>query len=137
MVAPASPMARVATGTPPGIWTMDSRLSRPLRALDWTGTPSTGSSVIEAAMPGRWAAPPAPAMMTLNPAAWAPEAKSNRRLGVRWALTTFASQATPRRSRVSAARFIVGQSERLPMMIATGAVVAISPSSPRPAMRRP
>ena len=32
-----------------------------------TGTPSTGKAVIEAVMPGRWAAPPAPAMMALSP----------------------------------------------------------------------
>ena len=44
-------------------------------ALDSTGTPSTGSVVIAAVMPGRWAAPPAPAMMTLWPAALAPRAK--------------------------------------------------------------
>ena len=31
------------------------------------GTPSTGSSVIEAVMPGRCAAPPAPAMITFSP----------------------------------------------------------------------
>ncbi|MNT74589.1 hypothetical protein D3C72_2134190 [compost metagenome] len=55
---------------------MESRLSMPFSALDWTGTPSTGRSVIEAAMPGRWAAPPAPAMMTLWPLALAFVAKS-------------------------------------------------------------
>ena len=33
------------------------------------GTPNTGSSVSDAVMPGRWAAPPAPAMMILKPAA--------------------------------------------------------------------
>ena len=38
-------------------------------AFDWTGTPSTGSGVIEAAMPGRCAAPPAPAMITFRPRA--------------------------------------------------------------------
>ncbi len=95
LAAPASPMARVATGTPAGICTMDNRLSMPFRALDWTGTPSTGSSVIEAAMPGRWAAPPAPAMMTLKPAALAPVENSTSRWGVRCALTTLAVQATP------------------------------------------
>ena len=31
------------------------------------GTPSTGSEVIDAVMPGRCAAPPAPAMTTLRP----------------------------------------------------------------------
>ena len=37
-----------------------------------TGTPSTGRRVIDAVMPGRWAAPPAPAMMTLRPLPFAP-----------------------------------------------------------------
>jgi len=32
-----------------------------------TGTPKTGSGVSAAAMPGRCAAPPAPAMITLSP----------------------------------------------------------------------
>src|SRR5690606_31116316 len=55
LTAPARPMASVPTGTPAGIWTIDSRLSMPDSALDSTGTPSTGSRVIDAAMPGRWA----------------------------------------------------------------------------------
>ena len=67
LVAPATPMANVATGIPAGICTMDSSESRPLSAFDCTGTPSTGSVVLEAAMPGRWAAPPAPAMITSMP----------------------------------------------------------------------
>src|SRR4029077_5694991 len=46
--APASPMAKVATGMPPGIWAMESRLSSPLSARVSTGTPSTGKTVIEA-----------------------------------------------------------------------------------------
>ena len=48
----------------------------PDSALDSTGTPNTGSVVIAAVMPGRCAAPPAPAMMTLKPAALAPLAKA-------------------------------------------------------------
>ena len=32
-----------------------------------TGTPSTGTAVLAAIMPGRWAAPPAPAMMAFRP----------------------------------------------------------------------
>ncbi len=62
--APAFPMASVPTGTPPGICTMDSNESIPLSALDSIGTPSTGSTVCAATMPGRWAAPPAPATIT-------------------------------------------------------------------------
>jgi hypothetical protein len=34
-----------------------------------TGTPMTGSCVFAAIMPGKCAAPPAPAMMTRNPRA--------------------------------------------------------------------
>ena len=65
--APASPMASVATGTPAGIWTIESRLSRPLSARLCTGTPSTGSRVFAASIPGRCAAPPAPAIITRKP----------------------------------------------------------------------
>src|SRR6185295_7629834 len=71
LLAPASPIASVPTGTPAGICTIDSRLSWPERALLDTGTPRTGSIVIAAVMPGRCAAPPAPAMITLSPRALA------------------------------------------------------------------
>src|SRR5690606_71012 len=67
LAAPASPMAKVATGTPAGICTIDSNESSPWSALLRTGTPSTGSSVLEASMPGRCAAPPAPAMIARRP----------------------------------------------------------------------
>ena len=71
-------------------------------------------------MPGRCAAPPAPAMMTLKPSAFAPLAKATSRSGVRWAETIRASWPTPSASSVSAARRITAQSDWLPMMIATG-----------------
>jgi len=51
--APAVPMATVATGTPFGICTIDSNESSPFKALLWTGTPMTGSTVCAATMPGR------------------------------------------------------------------------------------
>ena len=60
-------MATVATGMPAGICTIESNESMPLSALLITGTPITGMVVIDATMPGRWAAPPAPAMMTSMP----------------------------------------------------------------------
>ena len=59
-----------------------------VQRLDSTGTPSTGSIVLAAAMPGRWAAPPAPAISTSSPRASADPAYSNSRSGVRWADTT-------------------------------------------------
>jgi len=39
--------------------------------LDLIGTPITGRVVIEAIIPGRWAAPPAPAIITFMPFALA------------------------------------------------------------------
>ena len=33
-VEPALPIATVATGTPPGIWTMDNNESKPFNAFD-------------------------------------------------------------------------------------------------------
>ena len=51
--APAAPMANAPTGTPPGICTMESSESMPFSACDSTGTPSTGTIVCAATMPGR------------------------------------------------------------------------------------
>src|SRR5690554_2208428 len=65
--APALPMAMVATGTPPGICTMERRESRPPRLSVCMGTPITGRVVLAAIIPARWAAPPAPAMITFRP----------------------------------------------------------------------
>ena len=67
LAAPAAPIATVATGTPFGICTIDSSESSPFSAALCTGTPITGSTVCAATMPGRCAAPPAPAMITSSP----------------------------------------------------------------------
>ena len=64
LAAPDAPMASVPTGTPRGIWTIESSESSPRSIWLSTGTPSTGSVVIAAIIPGRWAAPPAPAITT-------------------------------------------------------------------------
>src|SRR5271165_6970893 len=45
LVAPGLPMARVATGMPAGIWTMERRESMPFRDLLSMGTPRTGRVV--------------------------------------------------------------------------------------------
>ena len=74
--APALPMASAPTGTPPGICTIECRESTPDNAAEETGTPSTGSVVSDATMPGRWAAPPAPAITILKPASLAPFANA-------------------------------------------------------------
>ena len=47
------PVLGVPTGTPFGIWAIERKASTPLRAVAATGTPSTGSSVFAAVMPGR------------------------------------------------------------------------------------
>ena len=58
-----------------GIWTIESKESQPSRELaDFTGTPITGMVVIAATIPGRCAAPPAPAIITFNPRVSAVEA---------------------------------------------------------------
>jgi hypothetical protein len=69
-------MASVPTGMPAGICTIERRLSWPDRALVSMGTPKTGRVVMEAVIPGRCAAPPAPAMMTRKPSPLAPLAKA-------------------------------------------------------------
>src|SRR5450631_289188 len=97
----------------------------PDNALDSMGTPNTGSSVSDAVMPGRCAAPPAPAIRILKPAALAPLAKANSRSGVRWAEMMCFSLAIPRVFKVSAACRMVSQSDWLPMMMATGAGIRL------------
>src|SRR6185312_1309628 len=120
LIAPGLPMASVPTGTPPGICMIESSESLPSSACVFIGTPNTGSGVIAAVIPGKCAAPPAPAMMTLTPALRAPWANSNSRAGVRCAETISASWPILSALSVSAACFIVAQSDWLPMMIATG-----------------
>ena len=79
----------------------------------------TGSGVIEATMPGRWAAPPAPAMTILMPRRWAEEANSIRRCGVRCAETMVTSTGMSKDSRNSAAARMTGRSLSEPMMTLT------------------
>ena len=83
----------------------------------------TGSGVTAASMPGRWAAPPAPAMITRRPrpAACSPYAIISR--GMRCAETTSASYATPNSASASAACSITGQSESEPMTTPTSGAV--------------
>src|SRR6478735_12315176 len=119
----ALPIATVATGMPPGIWTIDSRESMPSRYFSGTGTPITGSGVTEASMPGRWAAPPAPAMTTDSPRVWACRPHSIISVGIRCAENTSASHATPSSVRISPAACMTGQSESEPITMPTNACV--------------
>ncbi len=62
-----------ATGTPGGIWAIESSASRPPATdLDEvSGTPITGSDVCAATTPGSAAERPAPAMITRRPRSFA------------------------------------------------------------------
>ena len=53
----------------------------PESAFEGTGTPNTGSAVMRRGHAGRCAAPPAPAMTTFKPAAFAPLAKATMPVG--------------------------------------------------------
>src|SRR5699024_2661356 len=75
----------------------------------------------EAIIPGRWAAPPAPEMMTRTPRSPADFAQANMSSGMRWAETTSALESTRSSSRASAAGVTVGPSEAAPMTMPTGA----------------
>ena len=60
--------ATVATGIPFGICSILKIESHPsIEFEDFTGTPITGSVVSDAVMPGKCAAPPAPAIITFRP----------------------------------------------------------------------
>mmetsp|Transcript_12586 Transcript_12586/g.47048 ORF Transcript_12586/g.47048 Transcript_12586/m.47048 type:complete len:261 (-) Transcript_12586:1152-1934(-) len=113
------PIATVATGTPLGICKIEYTESTPSRCFSGTGTPITGSGVIAATIPGRCAAPPAPAMMHRKPLPDAARAYSNMRSGVRCALITVTSTPIPKDSKTSAAAAMVGKSESLPMIMPT------------------
>ena len=120
----AAPTPTVATGTPAGICTMDSSESIPSRCRNGTGTPTTGSGVTEASMPGRCAAPPAPATTTRRPRSAAAAPQASMSCGIRWAETTSTSWATPSSVRASDAACMTGQSESDPMTTATTGTVA-------------
>ena len=95
----------------------------PSRYFSGTGTPITGSGVTEASMPGRWAAPPAPAMITLSPrpSACSPYAIISR--GMRCAETTSTSYAISNSSRACAAASMTDQSESDPMTMPTTGLI--------------
>ncbi len=79
-------------------------------------------------MPGRCAAPPAPAMITLIPRVAASVPKATISRGMRWADSTIASKGIPKSSSADAAACMTGQSESLPMQIATSGLSLIDDS---------
>ena len=87
-------------------------------------TVKTTGRVVEAAItPGRWAAPPAAAIITFTPRAAAPLANSATCSGVRCALRALISKGICISSRKSAAGFTTGISDTLPIMMLTTGVI--------------
>ena len=78
----------------------------------------------DAIMPGRCAAPPAPATMTESPRPAASRPKAIILSGVRWAETTSTSCGMPSSVRIVDAPCMVGQSLSEPMTMATFAGTA-------------
>src|SRR4029077_19062982 len=113
-----------ATGTPGGIWTMESRASSPSSTLseERSGTPITGRSVCAASTPGRAAARPAPAMSTCSPRPLAVRPYSATASGCRGAERTSNSCAIPRASSSSIAACMRGRSDSEPTTMPTSAL---------------
>src|SRR5207302_7529102 len=118
-LAPASPIATVATGTPAGIWTIEYSESTPPRCSVGIGTPITGRSVQAATTPGRCAAPPAAAMTILMPRPAAEVAHSMTPRGSRCAERIFTSCWMPKASSCVVQPSISGRSDLLPRMTPT------------------
>ena len=99
---------------------MDRTESHPsILLLDFTGTPITGNGDNDATIPGKCAAPPAPAMITLMPRVWAFLLKSNNFSGVLCAETISTSISISKPLKMSIASCITGISLVLPIIIAT------------------
>mmetsp|Transcript_21802 Transcript_21802/g.33121 ORF Transcript_21802/g.33121 Transcript_21802/m.33121 type:complete len:204 (+) Transcript_21802:429-1040(+) len=93
------------------------------------GTPTTGRGVMAATIPGRWAAPPAPAMITCKPRPAADLEYFISFSGVRCADTMSTSWGMPNSLSILTASFIVGRSDWEPMMTPTMGQVPIPPPS--------
>src|SRR6185436_15284292 len=110
-----------ATGTPGGIWTMESKASSPSSTLseERSGTPITGRSVCAASTPGRAAARPAPAMSTCSPRPLAVRPYSATASGCLCAERTSNSCAIPRASSSSIAACMRSRSDSEPTTMPT------------------
>ena len=119
--------ATVPTGTPSGICRIERIESHPsIEFLDLMGTPITGRVVIEAIIPGRCAAPPAPAIITLIPLFLAFCAYLNIFSGVLCADTISTSEFIPNSFRISIAFCMTGRSLLLPIIIPTSSILFCS-----------
>jgi len=118
-LAPAFPIATVATGMPPGICTVDSKASIPCRLPAAMGTPMTGFTVWAAVAPARWAASPAAAMNTWQPLLSAVSMYSWVWVGVRCADRIFTSWGMLNSFKMVMQCSMVFRSELEPIKIAT------------------
>src|SRR3954449_2356088 len=110
-----------ATGTPGGIWTMESKASSPSStpSEERSGTPMTGRSECAASTPGNAAARPAPAMSTRSPRSLAVRPYSATASGWRCAERTSNSCAIPRASSSSIAACMRSRSDSEPTTMPT------------------
>ena len=120
-----------ATGTPGGIWAIESSASSPpaTEVDDVSGTPITGRSVCAAHTPGSAADSPAPAMITRSPRIRAFFAYSATISGSRCADITRTSCRIPRSVSSFAAFSIAGMSDLEPMTMPTRGASTSRPSS--------
>src|SRR6185503_10502888 len=114
-------------GMPSGIWMVERSESYPWSWVVSMGMPMTGRIDSAEVTPARWAAPPAAAMTTRNPAPSSSLARPPARFGVRWADSTRASNGTWRDSRTANAFSMRGRSESLPTRISTRLLIVVSP----------
>ena len=98
---------------------MEYSASVPSRFFPDSGTPMTGIGNSAAHMPGRWAAIPAPAMITLIPFPSAAFAHSKNTSGSRCAEMIVISYSIPNFSNCFAALLMTFKSESLPITIPT------------------
>ena len=116
-------IATVATGIPPGIWTIEYSESTPPRSEVFIGTPITGSGVSAAHIPGRCAAFPAPAITVFIPLFFKSLAHAKKISGSLCAEMILYSYSTPISFRKSPAALITFKSESLPITIATSTIL--------------
>ena len=109
---------------PEGICKIERIESQPsIEFDDFIGTPITGMGVNAAIIPGKCAAPPAPAIITRIPLAYAFLEKSIDCCGVLCAERAFISKGISNSSNILAACSIIGKSEVLPIIMLTFAFI--------------
>jgi hypothetical protein len=104
---------------------IENTASIPSRFFPERGTPITGRANNAAHIPGRAAAIPAPAIITLIPRSSAPLVHSISSSGSRCAEMIVISYSIPNSSSITAALLITLRSESLPIIIPTFGIIFI------------